>query len=125
MRQTERPLSPHLSIYRWPITMILSILHRITGVGMALGLIVLAAWLVQAASGPEAYQYFRVTMATPIGQLLLIGWTFAFFLHLGNGIRHLVWDTGRGFEKTHSRLTAWLVLVMAVVLTAAAWLVRL
>jgi len=125
MRQTERPLSPHLSIYRWPITMILSILHRITGVGMAIGLIVLAAWLVQAASGPEAYQYFRVTMSTPLGQLLLIGWTFAFFLHLGNGIRHLVWDLGHGFEKTHSRMTAWLVLVLATALTAAVWVVQL
>ena len=125
MSKTERPLSPHLSIYRWPITMILSILHRITGIFMALGLIALAAWLVQAASGPEAYQYFRVTMSTPFGQLLLVAWTFAFFLHLGNGIRHLVWDTGRGFEKTHSRMSAWLVLFMAAVLTAAAWLVRL
>ena len=124
MRQTERPLSPHLTIYRWPITMILSILHRITGVGMALGLIVLAAWLVQAAAGPEAYQYFRLAMSTPFGQLLLVGWTFAFFLHLGNGIRHLVWDAGHGFEKDHSRATAWLVLILAIILTAVVWLVR-
>lgn len=125
MRQTERPLSPHLSVYRWPITMVLSILHRATGVAMALGLVALAAWLVQAAAGPEAYQYFRVTMSTPLGQVLLVGWTFAFFLHLGNGVRHLVWDTGRGFDKGHSRATAWLVLILAVVLTAAVWLVRL
>ena len=125
MRQTQRPLSPHISIYRWPITMVLSILHRITGIGMALGLIALAAWLVQAAAGPESYQYFRTAMSMPLGQLLLVGWTFAFFLHLGNGIRHLVWDSGRGFEKGHSRATAWLVLVLAVVLTAAIWLVFL
>lgn len=119
MRQTERPLSPHLTIYRWPITMILSILHRITGVMMALGLVVLTAWLVQAASGPEQYQYFRVTMASPLGQTALIAWTFAFFLHLGNGIRHLVWDAGRGFEKRQSRASAWVVLVLAVLLTVA------
>ena len=123
MRQTERPLSPHLSIYRWPITMILSILHRITGVAMAVGLIVLAAWLVQVASGPEHYQYFRVTMASPVGQLALVGWTFAFFLHLGNGIRHLVWDAGRGFEKGQSRASAWAVLVLAGLLTTAYWTV--
>ena len=125
MRQTERPLSPHISIYRWPVTMVLSILHRITGIGMALGLIALAAWLVQAAAGPESYQYFRTAMAMPLGQLLLAGWTFAFFLHLGNGIRHLVWDSGRGFEKGHSRASAWAVLVLAVVLTAVIWLVFL
>ena len=125
MRQTERPLSPHISIYRWPVTMVLSILHRITGIGMALGLIALAAWLVQAAAGPESYQYFRTAMAMPLGQLLLAGWTFAFFLHLGNGIRHLVWDSGRGFEKGHSRASAWAVLVLAGVLTAVIWLVFL
>ena len=105
--------------------MVLSILHRITGIGMALGLIALAAWLVQAAAGPESYQYFRTAMAMPLGQLLLAGWTFAFFLHLGNGIRHLVWDSGRGFEKGHSRASAWAVLVLAVVLTAVIWLVFL
>ena len=121
MRQTERPLSPHLTIYRWPITMILSILHRVTGVAMAVGLIVLAAWLVQAAAGPEQYQYFRATMASPLGQFALVAWTFAFFLHLGNGIRHLVWDAGRGFEKTHSRASAWAVLVLAALLTGAYW----
>ena len=104
--------------------MLLSILHRMTGVAMALGLIVLAAWLVQAAAGPEPYQYFRSTMSSPGGQWLLIGWTFAFFLHLGNGIRHLVWDAGRGFEKRHSRASAWVVLVVAVLLTVAYWGVR-
>jgi succinate dehydrogenase / fumarate reductase cytochrome b subunit len=103
--------------------MILSILHRITGVAMAVGLVVFAAWLVQAATGPEHYQYFRVTMASPLGQLALVAWTFAFFLHLGNGIRHLVWDAGRGFEKRQSRVTAWVVLVLAVLATGGYWLV--
>ena len=123
MRQTERPLSPHLTIYRWPITMILSILHRITGVAMAAGLIVFAAWLVQAATGPEQYQYFRATMASPVGQFALVAWTFAFFLHLGNGVRHLVWDAGRGFEKRQSRVSAWVVLVLAALATGGYWLV--
>ena len=125
MNNHGRPLSPHLSIYRWPITMLLSILHRITGVSMALGLIVLTAWLMTAAAGPEQYQYFRAVMGSPFGIVLLIGWTFAFFLHLGNGIRHLVWDTGRGLERSQANASAWGALFVAAVLTAAFWLVRL
>ena len=125
MRHTERPLSPHLSIYRWPITMTLSILHRISGVAMSVGLLVMAIWLVHAAAGPEDYQYFRVAMSTLFGRMLLIGWSFAFFLHLGNGVRHLVWDTGWGFEKAQANASAWFVLLFAVILTAAFWMLRL
>jgi succinate dehydrogenase / fumarate reductase cytochrome b subunit len=105
--------------------MLLSILHRITGVGLSLGLVVLAMWLVHAAAGPEKYEYFRATMATPIGLILLIGWTFAFFLHLANGIRHLVWDLGHGFEKNQADASAWFALIFATVLTAALWLMAL
>lgn len=122
---SNRPLSPHLSIYRWPITMLLSILHRMTGVAMAIGLILLATWLLQAANGPEEYQYFRSAMSSVIGRLLLIAWTFAFFLHLGNGVRHLVWDTGRGFEKRTANASAWFVLGFAVAMTAIYWAVQL
>ncbi|MDH3747226.1 MAG: succinate dehydrogenase, cytochrome b556 subunit [Gammaproteobacteria bacterium] len=125
MSNSGRPLSPHLSVYRWPITMTLSILHRITGVGLSVGLIVFAAWLIQAAAGPEQYQYFRVAMSHPIGIALLIAWTFAFFLHLGNGIRHLVWDVGYGFEKSQANASAYIVLVMAIVLTALFWVLKL
>ena len=121
MSNTERPLSPHLSIYRWPITMTLSILHRMTGVGMAIGLIVLAAWLINAAAGPDAYRQFEYTMSTFIGKLLLIGWSFAFFFHLCNGIRHLVWDTGRGFEKAQAKRSAWIVIVATFGLTVLFW----
>ena len=123
MSNTERPLSPHLSIYRWPITMTLSILHRITGVAMSVGFIVLTAWLLYLNAGPEVYQYFRLTMSTAVGQLFLIGFSFAFFLHLGNGIRHLVWDTGRGLGKSQSRASAWIVLLLAIVLTAGLWVI--
>ena len=125
MSNHGRPLSPHLSIYRWPITMLLSILHRMTGVAMAVGLIVLTSWLMHAAAGPEEYQYFRALMGSPVGLVLLIGWTFAFFVHLGNGIRHLVWDSGRGFEKSQANASAYTVLILAAVLTAAFWVVRL
>lgn len=121
MSNHDRPLSPHLSIYRWPITMALSILHRMTGVAMSLGFVVLVAWLFDAASGPESYAVFLSMMGSVVGKLLLIGWSFAFFFHLANGVRHLVWDTGRGFEKSQANTSAWFVLISAVVLTAAFW----
>ena len=123
MSNTERPLSPHLSVYRWPITMTLSILHRATGVAMAVGLVVLAMWLVSAASGAVDYDQFVTLMSTLVGRVLLIGWSFAFFFHLANGIRHLVWDTGRGFEKRQANASAWFVLVTAIVATALLWVI--
>jgi len=122
MSNTERPLSPHLSIYRWPITMALSILHRATGVAMALGLIVLAAWLMSAAAGAAHYDQFAALMSTLIGRLLLIGLSFSFFFHLANGVRHLVWDTGRGFEKHQANASAWFVLLLAIGSTVAYWM---
>lgn len=123
MSNTERPLSPHISIYRWPITMMLSILHRGTGLAMAAGFLVLALWLVSAAAGAAEYGEFAALMSTPVGQLLLIGWTFAFFYHLANGVRHLVWDTGRGFEKSQANRSAWFVLAAAIVSTILLWTV--
>ncbi len=102
--------------------MTLSILHRATGAAMAVGLLVLAAWLVSAASGSEDYDQFISLMSTLIGRLLLIGWSFAFFFHLANGVRHLVWDTGRGFEKRQANASAWFVLVTAIVATALLWM---
>lgn len=121
MSNNGRPLSPHLSIYRWPITMTMSILHRATGVAMSVGLIVFVAWLFKAASGPDAYAMFVVTMSTVIGKLLLIGWSFAFFFHLSNGVRHLVWDSGRGFEIATANASAWFVLLLSIILTTMFW----
>jgi succinate dehydrogenase / fumarate reductase cytochrome b subunit len=121
MSNHGRPLSPHISIYRWPITMVLSILHRATGIALSFGFVVLVAWLFDAASGPETYAVFLDYMDTLIGKLLLIGWSFAFFYHLSNGARHLVWDTGRGLEKEQATMSAWLVLAAAVVLTTIFW----
>jgi succinate dehydrogenase / fumarate reductase cytochrome b subunit len=122
MNDHDRPLSPHLSIYRWPITMIVSILHRITGAGLSLGVALLALWLVSAATGASAYDRFTGVLGHPAGQLLLLGWTFAFFLHLANGIRHLVWDTGRGLSRQQATTSAWFVIVAAVLLTAGYWI---
>ena len=93
--------------------MVLSILHRMTGVAMSIGLIVLAAWLMQAAAGPEAYLQFTAVMSTFIGKLLLVGWSFAFFFHAANGVRHLAWDTGRGFDKRQADRSAWIVVGFA------------
>lgn len=122
MSKSDRPLSPHLSIYRWPITMTLSILHRATGVAMSLGFVVLVAWLFDAASGEESYATFVEAMGSTIGRLMLIGWSFAFFFHLSNGVRHLFWDTGRGFEMQQANASAWFVLVAATVLTVGFWM---
>ena len=125
MNNNDRPLSPHISIYRWPITMVTSILHRATGVAMAVGFLVLVGWLFDAASGPEVYDKFLGVMNTTIGCVLLVGWSFAFFYHLSNGIRHLVWDTGRGLEKEQATASAWFVIAASIVLTAIFWWVAL
>jgi succinate dehydrogenase / fumarate reductase cytochrome b subunit len=102
--------------------MTLSILHRATGVAMSLGFVVFVVWLFDAASGEESYAIFVEAMGSTIGGLMLVGWSFAFFLHLSNGVRHLFWDTGRGFEKQQANASAWFVLVAATVLTAGFWM---
>jgi succinate dehydrogenase / fumarate reductase cytochrome b subunit len=124
MSNNGPPLSPHISIYRWPITMTMSILHRATGVAMSVGFIVLAGWLFDAAMGAETYAAMLSYLDTIVGKLALIGWSFAFFFHLSNGVRHLVWDSGRGFEKTTANASAWFVLLLAIVLTALFWWAR-
>lgn len=121
MNNHDRPLSPHISIYRWPVTMVTSILHRATGIAMAAGFIVLVGWLFDAASGPEVYAKFLGVMNSTLGWILLVGWSYAFFYHLSNGIRHLVWDTGRGLEKEQATASAWFVIAASIVLTAAFW----
>lgn len=122
MSNQGRPLSPHLSIYRWPITMTLSILHRMTGVGLSVGLVVLVIWLESIAFGEPGYGTVIDWMDSPLGNLLMLGWTFAFFFHLSNGVRHLFWDVGMGFEKGQANASAWIVIVVSVVLTVIFWL---
>ncbi len=122
MSDTKSPLSPHLSIYRWPITMTLSILHRVTGVAMSVGLIVLCAWLMSAAAGAADYDRVVSLLSSVIGRLMLIGFGFAFFFHLANGVRHLFWDVGYGFEKYQANASAWFVLLLAGGMTAAFWM---
>lgn len=114
-----RPLSPHLEIYRWQIGNSLSILHRITGVGLALGLVALTYWLVSLASGEESYGMAMRLFANPVGWLFLFGWTFAFLYHLLNGVRHLLWDAGYGFERNQRHISGWVAVLGALGLTAA------
>jgi succinate dehydrogenase / fumarate reductase, cytochrome b subunit len=122
MPARARPTSPHLEIYRWEIGMSLSILHRITGGFLALGLIALTYWFVALASGSQAYASAASVLGNPIGLLVLIGWTFAFLFHLLNGIRHLVWDAGRGFEPAQRRGGGWFALIAALALTLCVWI---
>ncbi len=122
MSTEGRPLSPHLGIYRWPISMTLSILHRMTGLGLSAGLLVFVLWLQATAFDQAMHAGMREFFASWFGQFLLLAWSFAFFYHLANGIRHLIWDTGHMFEKHQANASAWFVLGSAVVLTAGYWL---
>jgi len=117
-----RPISPHLWIYRWDWTMVLSITHRATGVGLAAGAALLAIWLVATAVGDDAFRWFQWLLGSWIGVAALLGWTWALFFHLCNGIRHLVWDTGRAFELAHAEIGALLVIVASTTLTLVAWI---
>ena len=117
----ERPLSPHLQIYRWQYTMALSILHRATGVALSVGMLLLVYWLVALASGPEAYADARIVFAHPITRVLLVAFSFAFFFHLCNGVRHLMWDTGRGLERKAARTSGWIAFLVAVAATVLFW----
>ena len=123
MARVDRPLSPHLQIYRWYFTMALSIAHRATGIGLAAGLILLTWWLLALASGPEAFATVQTVAGSWIGILVLFLWTFALFYHMGNGVRHLVWDFGYGFDLEVARNSGIAVLVFAGVMTVITWLV--
>jgi succinate dehydrogenase / fumarate reductase, cytochrome b subunit len=117
------PLSPHLTIYRWPLTMALSIVHRITGGALTVGLIVLTIWLVALAAGPEAFAAVDGIVRSWLGLLILFGYTAFLFLHLGNGVRHLVWDVGLGFEKQEYFQSGLAVIAFAGGATVLTWII--
>lgn len=123
MPSQERPLSPHLQIYRPQITSVMSILHRITGVSLAVGTLLLVWWLVAAAAGPDAFATAQDFIGSILGRLLLFGWSWALFYHLCNGIRHLAWDAGWGYDLKSVYITGWTVAVVSAVLTLVAWVV--
>ena len=117
----ERPLSPHLSVWRWHITMAASILHRVTGVGLYLGALIVAWWAVALASGPEAYADFMGAMGHPLGKLVLFGMTVSFFYHLASGVRHSVWDLGHGLTIKSANALSVASFAFAIAATVAVW----
>ena len=123
MKSAHRPISPHLQIYRWQLTSVLSILHRGAGIVLSAGAILLVWWLVAAASGPDEYEGVESFLGSWIGLLFLFGWTASLFYHLCNGIRHLVWDTGHALDLKSAYLGGWLVVGGTALLTVIAWIV--
>jgi succinate dehydrogenase / fumarate reductase cytochrome b subunit len=121
--KSARPLSPHLQIYDPQITSVLSILHRMMGVALAFGAVFLVYWLSAAAYGPDAFARAQSFMGSWFGQLVLLGMSFSLFYHLANGIRHLIWDAGLGFELPMLRATGIVVVILAFGLTALTWIV--
>jgi succinate dehydrogenase / fumarate reductase, cytochrome b subunit len=119
----ERPLSPHLQIYRLTLTMTMSIVHRITGFGLYFGTLILAWWLIAAASGPNAYARIEWFMGSFIGRLLLFGYTWALIHHMLGGIRHLIWDTGRGLGPVEREWLAAANLIGSITLTLVLWVI--
>ncbi|HEX7815417.1 succinate dehydrogenase, cytochrome b556 subunit [Dyella sp.] len=121
MANTQRPLSPHLQIYKWQVQMVSSIVHRATGIALAVGTLVVLWALLSLASGEAAFTQFKTCMGSPLGLVLLVGWTWALFYHLCNGIRHLLQDAGMGYQIAQFVRSSWSAIILSVVLTAAVW----
>jgi succinate dehydrogenase / fumarate reductase cytochrome b subunit len=118
---SKRPLSPHLQVYRWQLTMVMSILHRITGAALSVGTLMLAWWLIAAMMGEGAYNIAMDFAHSPLGIFMLFGWSAALYYHLFNGIRHLFWDTGRLLKLKDAYLSGYIVLLLTILATAATW----
>ncbi len=123
--KANRPLSPHLQIYRWPITMTMSIAHRVTGGALYFGTVLFAAWLVALAMGADAFGIAQAVVASPIGLLVLFGYTWALIHHLLGGLRHFVWDFGYALDAPARNRIAWANIVLSVVLTLGVWAVAI
>lgn len=117
----SRPLSPHLQVWRWHITLAVSIAHRATGVALYAGALIAAGFAASLAAGPDAYQAYCGLLGSPLGKLVLIGLTFSAFFHMANGVRHLFWDSGVGFAPRTADATAAAVIAFAAVATVALW----
>ena len=122
MSPADRPISPHLQIYKFQLTSVLSILHRFTGLGLVAGAAVLVAWLIAAAHGVAAFDTAQTIAGAWYGRLLLFLWAFALFYHLCNGIRHLGWDAGLGLDLPSVYLTGWIVVIAAALLTVGSFI---
>jgi succinate dehydrogenase / fumarate reductase cytochrome b subunit len=125
MSTGNRPLSPHLQVYKPQITSVLSILHRITGIGLAVGTLVLVLWLGAIAAGEVYYESAKALITHWFGQVCLISWTWALFYHFCNGIRHMLWDIGLGLEMNQVRISGWFIIFASVLLTLVSWSITL
>lgn len=119
----QRPLSPHLQVYSPKINMVMSIVHRITGVGLYFGTLLLAWWLIAAATGPDYFAYVNSLFGTWLGKLVLLGYTWALMHHMLGGLRHFIWDTGRGMDIPTVDKLSWLTIIGSVALTVLIWFV--
>ena len=117
----EQPLSPHLAIYSLTINMVMSIVHRITGAALYFGTLLLAWWLIAIAQGPDSLARVNTVLGHPLGKLVLVGYTWALLHHMLGGLRHFVWDTGRGFNLGTVNRMSWMTIIGSVALTAALW----
>jgi succinate dehydrogenase / fumarate reductase cytochrome b subunit len=114
-------MSPHLQVWRWHLTMATSILHRATGCALYVGALIAAAWAVALAQGPDSYALFKGLLGSALGKVVMFGLTISLFYHLANGVRHLVWDTGRGLDVKSANASAVLVIAFAAAATLAVW----
>ena len=121
MANTQRPLSPHIQIYRWQAQMVSSIVHRATGIALAIGTVVVVCGLLKLAGGEASFNEFRRVIGSPIGMLLMLGWSWSLFYHLCNGIRHLIQDGGAGYQIAQFVRSSWLSAIGSVVLTVVVW----
>jgi succinate dehydrogenase / fumarate reductase, cytochrome b subunit len=119
----SRPLSPHLQIYRWPLSMVLSISHRATGVALSVGAVLLTWWLVAAAVSDRAFAAVQWFLGSWVGIICLLGWSASLIFHLFTGLRHLAWDAGYGFEKPTYNQTGWAVVIATAVVSLLVWIV--
>lgn len=125
MAQDKRPLSPHVQVYRWQLTSVLSITHRGTGILLTLGTLLLVYWLLAIAAGPGAYESAQALLGSWLGKAVLFLWTLALYYHLCNGIRHLFWDAGFGFELKTVYASGMAVVIATVVLTVVTWIIAM
>ena len=121
MADTQRPLSPHLQIYKRQVQMMTSITHRATGIALAVGSLLVVGGLLYLAAGEDSFNYFKGIIGSPVGMVLLVGWSWALFYHLCNGIRHLIQDAGAGYEIPQFVRSSWLSIVGSIVLTVLVW----
>jgi succinate dehydrogenase / fumarate reductase cytochrome b subunit len=124
-RSKPRPLSPHLQVYKLLINMVMSIVHRITGAALYFGTLLLAWWLIAAATSPSYFDFVTGLMSSPLGLLVLFGFSWALLHHMMGGLRHLIWDTGRGFDLETVDLLSWGTIILSAGLTVLLWIVGL